>query len=103
MVPVMVGNVHFIGESGRKKDNSLIQGLSVKSLPPMTNNDVLHVLKNNCGFFYRKMWYQICHFYLYTFGCDLIFNYHVKEARATKVLSCIEVVKSLPLFTSKIN
>ena len=51
----MVGNIHFIGERGRKKDNSLIEWLSVKSLPPMTNNDVLHVLKTNCRIFYLKM------------------------------------------------
>ena len=40
-------------------------------------------------------------FYLDTVTYVLMINYHVKEARATKVLCCIVVVKSLPLFTSK--
>ena len=75
--------------------------VSVKSLPPVTNNDILHVLKTNCRIYLSQIVGLNLLFYLNTFGCDLIINYHVKEARATKVLSCIEVVKSLPLFTSK--
>ena len=96
-----VGNVHFIGERGRKKTSSLIERFPVKSLPPVTNNDILHVLKTNCGIFLSQNVVLNLSLYLNTFGCDLIINYHVKEARTTKVLSCIAVVKSLPLFISK--